>query len=159
MRKNHALLPLLALLSFGAYAKNASVPEILTWINQHLSTVSWDHYTSSYSLEFTGCKVTLTEVQDKLSIAYGPFSLNDVVLNKIEVSKPDSPNGSWVLFGFVHPVSRHLADSDDPKHADSGTATQLYIHVATQEMASRHAKAWHDAIMACGGRAVPENLY
>jgi hypothetical protein len=35
--------------------------------------------------------------------------------------------------------------------------TELYV--ADKEMADRMSHAWHDAIVACGGREVPDNLY
>ncbi len=39
------------------------------------------------------------------------------------------------------------------------TLTNFYIPFFTKDMADRQAKAWHDAIVACGGKAAPDNLY
>jgi hypothetical protein len=149
--------------------KKATSQQILTWISEHLNqTVTWDdeqgvHHTYQYSIEFTGCDVTLTQIMDKTdSFTYGPFNLKYVVPTQIEASKPaDSHGRYWISLPFLHLVPRHVTSvapgSPEDKHP-SNEAFEL-IYLPSQDLADREAHAWHDAAVTCGGKPVPENLY
>jgi hypothetical protein len=164
----------IALLSAVVYSapapkKKVTPSQILTWISEHLNqTVTWDddqgiHHSYQYSIAFTGCDVTLTQIMDKTdSFIYGPFNLKYVVPTQIEASKPADNSGRfWVSLPFLHLVPRHVtgvaAGSPGDKHP-SNEAFEL-IYLPSQELADRQARAWHDAAVSCGGKPVPENLY
>jgi hypothetical protein len=163
-----ALTGLLTVLSVGVQAAEhnrpaRSVPAILTWISQHLNqSVPWDdsegrHHTFQYSLEFNGCDVSLTRFMDgTTSSIYGPFNLKDVVPGEIAVSNPAKSNGGYyVSLGFLRLVPRHVAGPGQEQSAESYEV----IFLPSQELAVRQQKAWHDAVKACGGMNVPDNLY
>lgn len=149
--------------------------EILTWINQNFEKTQNDIRATNgspaqtaftfFSLDFNACSVTLKEttlftpLNSSATEIYGPFNLGDLIPNKISVSVPTSTyNKSGLTLTPVHPIARHTTYSDG-EAPGSDTTPGLVIPFATQDMANRQAKAWHDAIVACGGKAVPDNLY
>lgn len=152
------------------------VSETLAWINQHFELVNTDtpatsgmpaaHGQISFSLDFNGCTATLTQTmlvnfpnggaKPFASIMVtGPFNVGDIIPNKIIVASPIATRYELNL-ALVRPVSVRITTGTSPT---SITSSGVGMYFATQDMANRQAKAWHDAAVACGGKAVPDNLY
>ncbi len=157
-----------ALLSLGAHAQQATTPnvsEILEWIGGHFEDAHDSGGGQQYTLDFHGCSTTLTETITYSKAGqglvtqtrvWGPFALGNLIPSKIVVS-PLQPF-SKLTIGSAHPIQTQSTYSDGEKPS-SDTWPALWVMFATQAMANRQAKAWHDAIVACGGKAVPDNLY
>jgi len=163
---------LLTLLAAAQQQPAPSVQQILTWINEHFEKVEYDdgrfHTIEFSSLTFQGCSATLSERATYSGLAnlvhtevYGPFDLSNLIPDKIKTSISTPPGASAPRFS----LSIDSAHPDPLLHTASGEQSSsefmstIYINFATQDMANRQAKAWHDAIVACGGKAVPDNLY
>jgi hypothetical protein len=86
----------------------------------------------------------------------GPFDLKAIRPENLNVGL--SPTGdTQLLLTFTNPLPVHDQGTDGTN--SFFPTTKFAIFFATREMADRHAKAWHDAIIGCGGKAVPDNLY
>lgn len=173
-----ALILLCALLTLLAAAQQQqhapSVPQILTWISEHFERLEYDNLNRSdhtiefSSLTFQDCSATLSERTTSSGIAnyvatqvYGPFDLSNLIPDKIKTFISTPPGGSTPRFSLsidsAHPVPKF--DTMSGEQPSSSTMSTIYMNFAAQGMANRQAKAWHDAIVSCGGKAVPDNLY
>lgn len=68
-----------------------------------------------------------------------------------------------LLIGAVSAIRRARVQKSTPPSESDGSYDDLFgaidIAFSTKEMGDRQAKAWHDAIIGCGGKAVPDKLY
>jgi hypothetical protein len=130
--------------------------------------------TISASMTFAGCKVTSFLVDltyspsnDKkthVRVTLSPFDLSTLRPDKITVTSSTSIRtllqgqfGYDVLISSIAPITASSLDDDGPHYESQGMG--LSLSFPTKEIADRQAKAWHDAIIGCGGKAVPDNLY
>ena len=159
----------------GQSGKAPAVADITAWISIHLQPVStsWKAYdqvsgiskectnTNSYQVRFDGCSAMLkyslhSECFGKPRdyTATGTFDLKDLRPEKVSSTFEKPGGGSWaVILAFARPIT-FQSTATGPK---DDTSTILYV--ADEQMATRMAHAWHDAILACGGKEVPDNLY
>jgi hypothetical protein len=176
--RRYVVIGALTLLTLAAlYAQQPAPPstsEILTWISSHLDALSYTSviggesvsFSSNYQLAFMGCRISSftqrsTSVSakrnDKSTFNYAPFELSNLRPDKIQVHVYSGGQISLEI-PFVNSVQSTVQST---VQGDGGTYpnSALMISFATKEMADRQAKAWHDAIIGCGGKAVSDNLY
>ncbi len=152
-----------------------STSDILTWITSHLDALTYTSviggesvtFSSNYQLAFNGCRVdSLTQFStsvspkrtDKSTFTYAPFDLSNLRPDKIQVNSGYTGGTVALYIPFVTSV-QSTVQSTVPGQGGTNPNSALMISFATKEMADRQAKAWHDAIVACGGKAVSDTLY
>jgi hypothetical protein len=93
---------------------------------------------------------------------WGPFNLSN--LNPDGISFPSSDaiaTGLRIL--SVNAIPRTTTDKDITPIAKEYTSTTMMgwvvIIFQTKDMAERQAKAWHNAILLCGGKKTQDDLY
>lgn len=175
MTKASAVAVFLMLASVVVAAQQPSTDDILTWIGSHLETVDLAavvdgvsyRYHNGTRIEFQGCRVTVISTNfvtvdpPKQGYPYnrtttdGPIELKNL--------RPESEKVIAWGRGYALQVKGVNAFPEtwvDPMLGDgSGPNQVLNLLFATEDMANRQAKAWRDAIIACGGKAVPDGLY
>ena len=152
----------------------AAVPvsDTLTWIGTHFETVERVDPSSGSSINlvasmiFQGCQATLT--LNDTWIKQGKVWPNKTVLGPFEFSnlRPDTIKvraEQGYISLHISAVNPTILELDVLAGLPAPTSGQmvrdLEIRFATQDMADRQAKAWHDAIIGCGGKAVSDKLY
>lgn len=162
----------LLILALSAYAQQPSVQDTLTWIGSHFESVryatafgsSTEQVVVSTQMDFHGCSVTVRESSRSSppepfdgTVTSGPFELGTLRPETIKIDPQPQMHRyiMWISAVNTFPVSM----PDIHGNMISEPHNFLSIPFATEDMASRQAKAWRDAIIACGGRAVPDNLY
>lgn len=154
------LLLCLIMTSVAVHAQdNVHIQEILTWIHEHLEPIHDKTGISYYLLDFHDCSATVTkdyyyddDSKEAYEWIYGPFDLG----HAIPSIKATDTNFSII---FTNPISVRKSHIPSDTSATSESKRFINIQFRTQEMANRQARAWHDAIVACGGKDVPDNLY
>jgi hypothetical protein len=166
---------MLAMTAAQAQQPTPSAKDILSWISDHLEGVDYNvndlRLTVSTSLEIQGCQVTIRAervgeksdgtFQSTNKYTIGPFNLNNLRPDHISVGS-SGQNPRMVINAIsAIPVSREQTSAPSARTDGVFTFSWSFVQIdfATKEMANRQAKAWHDAIIGCGGRAVPDNLY
>jgi S1-C subfamily serine protease len=149
-----------------------TVSEILDWIETHLETttsksggVNPDTYTSDFDLSFDGCQVTVTWHFRSASLLTdtvttdGPLDLAGLRPEPEQMPlTPEADSGYQLRLYSLKPfVSVHSYPWQSPER--NPNAHTFFLIFATQDMAERQQKAWRDAIVLCGGKAVPDKLY
>lgn len=142
---------------------SSPISEIQAWITSHLDPPVTQHFntgdlTDSFQVNFSNCSATIQEVQsqpgerDPRTITIS-FSIADLRPDKIV------PLGaSSLVLPLVKSYPLVSRDPDGPLNWTTPAAsTAIRVHLAN--MANRQAKAWHDLAIACGAKAVPDNLY
>ena len=156
--------------------------EALRWIQANMTKES---FTSSLCtrcevtthIEVQGCQATiyeetqlftadsLTQIQD----TWGPFEVS--ALQPDEMGKPDHAIGALftndnvlVIFSLnpiplVHSATTHSAFATSPPATVRTMMNQLQIPFDSDAMLTRQEKAWHDAIVGCGGKKTQDDLY
>ena len=157
-----------------------TVPEILDWIQRHLEPIKSNTVevlygvstpiseTSSFEISFEGCQVTVTwHFNDDFHNGIilpdggninGPFDLGG--LRPESEQMPITPNGNAYnlkLFSVKPFLSRRLDRAN--QQFDSPAAHNFFLQFSTLDMAERQRKAWHDAILLCGGKPSQDDLY
>ena len=92
-------------------------------------------------------------------ITWGPFDLSNLRPDEI-FQAPDKifqPPGAFLQIEAVNAIPIVQADGSGP--TTSSMRSALHIWFDSADLVDRQAKAWHDAILGCGGKAVPEKLY
>jgi hypothetical protein len=129
-------------------------------------------------IKFEGCKATFTDTFLKYKTNDRPPSKRAVSTTVVDLSTltPDSvravPAETAVQLhsdrGFpvhtrdwltsVDALLRHETEPDQPTEDDEVSPVFGY-YVESADMATRTAHAWHDAIVRCAAKSVPNNLY
>jgi hypothetical protein len=130
-------------------------------------TLSYTHINSADNL-----RGHIDSTQDEWT--FGPFDLSKLRPDKIEAGSAPLPSlvfkaeggapSPQLAFLAVNAIPyKYVHDGRnwplDPGQASSGVTQVVPIHFATQDIANSQAKAWRDAIIACGGKAVSDKLY
>jgi hypothetical protein len=153
--------------------KSETPVDILKWIQSHFETVTVTDsdykMTNRPTLSFDGCQVTVNDytyhtvpkypqLNKSSIIIVGPFNLKDLRPD-VEVLQ-DSPVPDFVplRLSSFQPFVFSTSD-DDGKSWDKTNSHTFVLLFATRDIAERQQRAWHDAIIACGGKAVPDNMY
>lgn len=105
---------------------------------------SWD--------EFNTAVLDLSKgIADKIGVAPNPKQ--DDMLLSIPFSQPFPVRSETDYLGGTY------SDIPDKPDVSTAPASTIILPFANENTANRQAKAWHDAIVACGGKAAPDNLY
>ena len=157
-----------------------TISAILDWIQTHVVSETSDKVvviggvtyqvteTNRFELSFEGCQVTVTwhfneDYHDGIILPdageiWGPFDLGS--LRPESEHMPISPIGGAYrlrLYSIKPFLSRKLDRTQ--QQWDDPNARNFIIEVSTQDMAERQQKAWHDAILLCGGKRTQGDLY
>jgi hypothetical protein len=107
---------------------------------------------------------SLTQIED----TWGPFEVS--ALQPDEMGKPNHAIGTLfpndnvlVIFSLnpiplVHSVTTHSPLTTIPASTIRKMTNQVQIQFDSDSMLTRQEKAWHDAIVGCGGKPIP-NVY
>jgi len=159
-----------------AQAQTLDATKALSWISSHmpakaLRTIPVNGTTLqmwvSSSLSFQGCRVTIYEDTimftvfrdgDKYpsgssTITWGPFDLSNLRPDKIfQAPGSDSqPPGAYLQIDAVSAIPIVQTPS-----TNSAMRSALRIWFDSADLVDRQIKPWHDAIVACGGKPVPD---
>jgi Trypsin-like peptidase domain len=153
-----------------------TVPEILDWIQTHLEAttskgkgidnsnillgVNPETYTSDFELSSDGCQITVTwhfrDVNTLMDMATvdGPFDLGGLRSEPEQMPITHYSDSYQLRLFSVKPfLSRRTGSPPNP------AAHNFFLQFSTQDMAERQRKAWHDAILGCGGKKTQDDLY
>jgi Trypsin-like peptidase domain len=165
---------------------NTTLPDAakaLNWISGHMlsralhtmpgvngTTVqAWE----TSSLSFQGCRVTLYDEtimstvfksgeeygSGPTTITWGPFDLSNLRPDEI-FQVPDKiwqPPGAFLQIEAVNAIPVVQINSSGP--TTSSMLSGLHIWFDSAELVDRQVKAWHDAIVGCGGKKTQDDLY
>ncbi len=157
------------------------VPDILAWISSNMPPIAadTDYVTWKQELTSQGCMVTYTSTITNYKRGHQrPANKHAVTTIAIDLSKlsPDSvkviaaPPGvqihsdagfnihtkDWIISADA--LLRHETEPDELVEDDQASEVFGYA-VSDAAMATRAGNAWHDAIVSCGTKPVPKNLY
>jgi hypothetical protein len=169
MRKAAALFILMLYGSLSAHAGHRA-EDILTWISEHLQTVSYTVTTplatypenESFKVEFQGCNVKIVEdlrTQKSNIQTTASFSLSNIQTDMIRFRSEKGYGDTQVTPYFV--VQLPLANSaintttftnSDGSKTDTSASNSVSIVFQDRDTATRQASAWRDASLACGAR-------
>ena len=159
-------------------AQTSDAAETLNWIGSHMTTETSDLTDASgittrlwttSSLSFHGCQATIDVmftmsamvganlVSTQSTTTWGPFDLSDLRPDKIS-----QPTPTFLQISAVNAISTVSTNVDHTgeKHTSTATYSWLRIPFDSSDSAARQAKAWHDAIILCGGKpSAPDELY
>lgn len=125
------------------------------------------------SITFQGCSVSITQVEidryDKVDTGQPDYILEQTGTATLDLSKglPDAiaadkgSNGqppAHLIIKFAQPFAKHQeqkysAHPVPQDVVDDFNVSQVKIYFATLDAANSQAKAWHDAIVGCGGKS------
>jgi S1-C subfamily serine protease len=158
-----------------------TVSEILDWIQTHLETITTKDIgllvgvettttsTSSDAISFEGCQVTVTwTFTTTLSTSptyaaetitrYGPVDLGGLRSEPEHMELTPGPDDNVLRLFSIKPFLIVTSNPmQSPNRNPDGHNFPLIF--ATQNMAERQQKAWHDAIILCGGKKTKDDLY
>ena len=164
-------------------AQTADASKALNWIASHmlrkaLHTMPGVSGTTAQmwetsSLSFQGCRVTIYDETiiftvfksgekyggGTSTITWGPFDLSNLRPDEI-FPAPDTifqPPGAFLQIEAVNAIPIMQTDGSGPTASSMRSA--LHIWFDSADLVDRQGMAWHDAILGCGGKAVPEKLY
>ena len=146
----------------------AQMPEAakaLNWISGHMLTRTYSgsivdgeaiQVWETSSLSFQGCRATVyhtsiystTQASRESTTMWGPFDLSNL--------RPDGisrPIGSVLQIAAVNAIP---VVTTTPDHTSTEMLGWLRIPFGSPDLVDRQAKAWHDAIVGCGGKPIPE---
>ncbi len=127
------------------------------------------------SITFEGCRVSITQLEhnryDKVDTGQFDYSLEQAGTATLDLSKgiPDAitaDKGSegqppaHLIVKFTQPFAWHReqkysANPVPQDVVDNFNVSQIAIEFATLDAAKSQAKAWHDAVVGCGGKSAP----
>ena len=160
-----------ALVQAGPHAQASKTPlEILGWIQTHFETTIVDfmgtHTTNDFVLSFDGCQVTVTwrahvlvnATSSDVINTSGPFDLGNLRSEpeQMKVTTEDSIHKLKIY--STKPFLTVTTDSFGGVQRVPNSHNFLLLF-ATMDMAERQQKAWHDAIILCGGKQTHDHLY
>jgi hypothetical protein len=158
-------------------AQTLDAAKALNWISSHMlpraiRTIPGASGTTiqmwkTSSLSFQGCRVTIYEeaimftvfrsgeryANGDSTITWGPFDLSNLRPDKI-FRTPDEifqPPGAFLQIEAVNAIPIVQAGS-----TASSRRSALHIWFDSTDSVDRQAKAWHDAIVGCGGKPIPD---
>jgi hypothetical protein len=152
-------------------AQGSKTPtEILGWIQTHFETTIVDymgtHTTNDFVLSFDGCQVTVTwrahvllnATGSDLVNTSGPFDLGNLRSEPKQMKVTTEDSIHQLRIYSTKPFLTVMTDSwgGVQRVPDSHN---FVLFFATMDMAEKQQKAWHDAIVLCGGRKTHDNLY
>jgi hypothetical protein len=164
-----------ALLASGAMAHSSMrAADFLSWISDHLQTVSYTVTTpgatyaefSSATMEFEGCKVKVVEdvktqksdIQTAVS-----FNLGDLQMDMIHAMRESGSSGAQVtpyysvVLPFGAPVRNTTTfNATDRPMTETASSTFISLSFQDRDLANKQADAWRDAAFACGARKSTE---
>ena len=129
----------------------------------------------SYSLSFQGCQVTVYEVgitftvfksgetwaSGNTTITWGPFDLSNLRPDKIDQTRDKfyQPPGTFLQIDAIQPIP--VVQNNGPALGIPGSTVNvmrsaLRIWFDSADSVDRQVKAWHDAIVGCGGKPIPD---
>ena len=133
----------------------------------------------SYSLSFQGCRVTVynqailftvfkngeTWASGNSTVTWGPFDLSNLRSDKIGQTRDEfyQPPGTFLQIDAIQPIP--VVQNNGPALGIPGSTVSvmrsaLRIWFDSADLVDRQGKAWHDAIVGCGGKpAPPDGLY
>ena len=148
-------------------AQTPEAAKALNWISGHMLTRTYTVPNSNVdgatiqvwetsSLSFQGCRATVyhtsiysnTNESLESTTTWGPFDLSNL--------RPDGisrPIGSFLQIAAVNAIPVVTSQKD---HTSTEMLGWLRIPFGSPDSADRQAKAWHDAIVGCGGKPIPE---
>jgi hypothetical protein len=144
----------------------------LTWISDHLQTVSFTVTTprgtyaefASAKMEFDGCNVKIVEdlkTQKSNIQTTASFSLSylqaDMIRSKRETGYGNTQVSQYFLVllplvGTVANTTTFIASDGSTTETATASSTIVSISFQDPDLASRQADAWRDAALACGAR-------
>jgi S1-C subfamily serine protease len=161
-------------------AQALDAAKALNWISSHMlartlhtmpgvngTTVQmWE----TSSLSFEGCRVTIYDETIMFTvfksgeslgggtstITWGPFDLSDLRPDEI-FQAPDKdyqPPGAYLQIGAVSAIP--VVQTTVPGPTTSFMRSGLHIWFDSADLVDRQVKAWHDAIVGCGGKPIPD---
>ena len=89
-------------------------------------------------------------------ITWGPFDLSNLRPDKI-FQAPDEiyqPPGAFLQIEAVNAIP--IVQTTGPGSTTSSMRSALHIWFDSADSVDRQVKAWHDAIVGCGGKPIPD---
>ncbi len=161
-------------------AQTPDAAKALNWISGHMlpktlhtmpgtsgSTIQmWE----TSSLSFQGCRVTIYDEvimftvfrsgerygSGTSEITWGPFDLSNLRPDKI-FQAPDEiyrPPGAFLQIEAVNAIP--IVQTAGPGSTTSSMRSALHIWFDSADAVAQQAKAWHDSIVGCGGKPIPD---
>ncbi|MGH2509947.1 MAG: hypothetical protein ACRDHZ_21410, partial [Ktedonobacteraceae bacterium] len=89
-------------------------------------------------------------------ITWGPFDLSNLRPDKIFQAQDNifQPPGAFLQIEAVNAIPIVQTDSSGP--TTSSMRSALHIWFDSPDLVDRQVKAWHDAIVGCGGKPIPD---
>jgi len=160
-------------------AQTPDATEVLKWIASHMTTEAYDvtanglttRTRTTSSLSFQGCRTTVYVMSTTLAIGvyagaiapskstttWGPFDLSNLLPDKISQPTPTFlPSFLQIAAVNAIPVVSIDEDSTGEEHTSTQMYSWLRIPFDSPDSADKQAKAWHDAIVECGGKPIPD---
>jgi hypothetical protein len=151
----------------------AKVSTVVTFSSQSVDYADERFMTS---ISFEGCRVSITQVEnnryDKVDTGQPDYTLVQTGTATLDLSKglPDAitaDKGSsgqppaHLIIKFAQPFAWHQeqnfsANPVPQDVVDNFDVSQVEIEFATLDAANSQAKAWHNAIVGCGGKSAPD---
>ena len=154
--------------------KTAPVSEILSWISSHFELTVMGDAQMGTALSFQGCQATLTFASNSKGTSsgtvvigtdkniVGPFDLSNLRPDTIQTGDVETFNLA-VKSVTMLPVTVTQKIIGGPFNgtntSDTNVQNGFVLSFRTKDMRDRQAKAWHDAIIGCGGKAISDKLY
>lgn len=153
-------------------------PEFSMVVEFSTDSIDMDNEKLQTSITFQGCKVAITQVETdqytKIDTGLFDYSLVQTGTATLDLAtaRPDQVTAgkgsqdqppAHLIIKFARPFAWHQEQkySAHPVPQDlvnTSDISLVEIDFATLDMANRQAKAWRDAIVACGGKAAPADL-
>lgn len=154
------------------------VAKVSTVVTFSSGNVDYADETFTTSISFQGCRVSITQLEnnryDKVDTGQFDYSLEQTGTATLDLSKgiPDAVTAdkgssgqppAHLIVKFAQPFQWHQeqkysANPVPQDVVDNFNLNQIAIEFATLDAANSQAKAWHDAIVGCGGKPAPPNL-
>lgn len=128
------------------------------------------------SITFEGCRVSIVQTEnnryDKVDTGQFDYSLEQTGAAALDLSKAlpdaittgkgsDGQPPAHLIIKFAQPFAWHQeqkysANPVPQDVVDNFDVSQVEIEFATLDAANSQAKAWHNAIVGCGGKSAPD---
>ena len=152
------------------------VAKVSTVVTFSSGTVDYADEKFMTSITFEGCRVSITQMEnnryDKVDTGQLDYSLEQTGTATLDLSKgiPDAitaDKGSsgqppaHLILKFAEPFAWHQeqkysANPVPQDVVDNFNVNQVEIDFATLDAANNQARAWHNAIVGCGGKSAPD---
>jgi hypothetical protein len=151
------------------------VAKVSTVVTFSSGTVDYADEKFMTSITFEGCRVSITQMEnnryDKVDTGDFDYSLEQTGTATLDLSQglpnaitadkgPDGQPPAHVIIKFAQPFRWHQeqkysANPVPEDVVDDFDVSQVEIYFATLDAANSQAKAWHSAIVGCGGKPAP----